>query len=272
MGMQYLNVKAKNLNIKEYRDRSATQEDCETLIDQDTTLLVDGKPVCVYIEKVPDKVDDLFDCLTRIKYDTTTRTSGLITSSKIFGYAPRNAIRNLPCRAVGLASSQPRENEILKKFADIAARIYSEPNQDLSIKHKKMTEDNVIKQYKMSGSMFTSGIVNHNNPLKYHFDTGNYIGVWSAMFAFKRDVEGGYLSFPEYGIALKTSHASLSMFDGQSILHGVTPIKKMKPTAVRYTIVYYSLKSMWSCETPQGEIERMRNKRLEIELSRRSKK
>jgi hypothetical protein len=46
----------------------------------------------------------------------------------------------------------------------------------------------------------------------------------------------------------------------------------MKPTAVRYTIVYYSLKSMWSCETPKGEIERMRNKRLEIELSRRSKK
>jgi hypothetical protein len=92
------------------------------------------------------------------------------------------------------------------------------------------------------------------------------------MFAFKRDVEGGYLAFPEFDIALKTSSCSLSMFDGQSILHGVTPIKKLKPSSVRYTVVYYSLKNMWSCETPQGEIERMRNKRLEIELSRVTKK
>lgn len=267
--MQFLNAKPRKINIKEYRDRSAQEADCSILIDRDTTILVDGVPVCVYIEKVPAETRELFDCLTRIKYDTTTRTSGLVTSSKIFGYAPRNAIRNLPCRATGLASTQPRENEILKRFAAIAADLYCKTNKDLAEKHFKMTREKVLKNYQMDGSMFTSGIVNHNNPLKYHFDSGNYVGVWSAMFAFKRDVEGGYLSFPEFDIALKTSSCSLSMFDGQSILHGVTPIRKMKPNAVRYTIVYYSLKNMWSCETPQGEIERMRNKRLEIELSRK---
>lgn len=270
--MQYLNAKLKKINLKEFRNRSATENDFSTLIDTDTTILHNGVPICVYIEKVPAETKQMFDCLTRIKYDTTTRTSGLITSSKIFGYAPRNAIRNLPCRATGLATSQPSENEILKKFAAIAADLYSKTNRELAEKHFKMTEEKVLKNYQMDSSMFTSGIVNHNNPLKYHFDSGNYVGVWSAMFAFKRDVEGGYLSFPEFDIGLKTSSCSLSMFDGQSILHGVTPIKKLKPSAVRYTVVYYSLKNMWSCETPQGEIERMRNKRLEIEISRVTKK
>ena len=120
--------------------------------------------------------------------------------------------------------------------------------------------------------MFTSGIVNHNNPLKYHFDSGNYNGVWSAMFAFKRDIEGGHLACPEIDVAFKCSNFSLVMFDGQSILHGVTPIKKMKPDAVRYTVVYYSLKAMWSCDSPSDELERMRSKRQEIELSRKMNK
>jgi hypothetical protein len=267
--MQYLNAKLKNLDVKEYRHRSAKEEDCSQLIDTDTTVMIDGKPAIVYIADVSNEAKLLFDALTKIRYDSTTRTSGLVTSSRIFGYAPRNGIRNLPCRSTSLALDSPSENKILKRFAAVAAHHYNETNRELAEKHQKMTDDNVLENYKMDGSMFTSGIVNHNNPLKYHFDSGNYVGVWSAMFAFKRDVEGGYLACPEIDISFKCSNHSLIMFDGQSILHGVTPIRKLNKNAVRYTVVYYSLKSMWSCDTPTDEVERMRNKRLEIELKRK---
>lgn len=271
MAMQYLNVKLKNLDVKEYRHRSAAESDCSTLVDQDTTVMLDGKPIIVYIANVTDEAAKLFDALTKIRYDTTTRTSGLVTSSRIFGYAPRNGIRNLPCRSTSLASESPQENSILKRFASVAADYYNKTNEELAVRHQKMTDEKVLPLYKMDGSMFTSGIVNHNNPLKYHFDSGNYVGVWSAMFAFKRDVEGGHLACPEIDLAFKCSNHSLTMFDGQSILHGVTPIKKLKKDAVRYTVVYYSLKTMWSCESPADEVERMRNKRLEIEISRTTK-
>ena len=270
--MQYLNVKQRSLDLKAYRHRSASEDDYTTLIDVDTTIMLDGKPVIVYIANVSNDAKLLFDALTKIRYDSTTRTSGLVTSSRIFGYAPRNGIRNLPCRATSLAKDSQRENEILKKFAGVAATYYNETNKELAEKHQQMSDENVKQSYKMDGSMFTSGIVNHNNPLKYHFDSGNYVGVWSAMFAFKKDIEGGYLSCPEFDIAFKCSNHSLTMFDGQSILHGVTPIKKLKKDAVRYTVVYYSLKAMWSCESTVDEVEILRNKRLEIELGRKSKK
>lgn len=268
--MRYLNAKLKNLDVKEYRHRSASEDDCSILVNEDTTVMLDGKPIVVYIANVSNEAEQLFDALTKIKYDSTTRTSGLVTSLRIFGYAPRNGIRNLPCRSTSLARESPNENQILKRFGSVAADYYNKTNQELSERHQKMTDEKVLPIYKMDGSMFTSGIVNHNNPLKYHFDSGNYVGVWSAMFAFKRDIEGGHLACPEIDIAFECSNHSLTMFDGQSILHGVTPIKKMKKNAVRYTVVYYSLKSMWSCETPDNEVERMRSKRLEIEIGRKS--
>lgn len=270
--MQYLNAKVKDLNLKEYRHRSAQESDCSTLIEEDTTVFVDGKPVIVYIANVDQEASQLFDALTKIRYDSSTRTSGLVTSSRIFGYAPRNGIRNQPCRSTSLALESPEQNAILKKFAKVAAGYYNRTNKELAELHQKMTDEKVLPNYQMDGSMFTSGIVNHNNPLKYHFDSGNYVGVWSAMFAFKRHIDGGYLACPEIDLAFKCSNHSLTMFDGQSILHGVTPIRKLKPDAVRYTVVYYSLKGMWSCETPSDEIERMRNKRMEIELSRKINK
>lgn len=270
--MQYLNAKLKNLNVKDYRHRSASEDDCSILIDQDTTVLLDGKPIIVYIASVSDDAKQLFDALTKIKYDSSTRTSGLVTSSRIFGYAPRNYIRNQPCRSTSLAYESPEQNQILKKFASVAADHYNKTNKDLAERHQQMTDEKVLPIYQMDGSMFTSGIVNHNNPLKYHFDSGNYVGVWSAMFAFKRDIEGGHLACPEIDMEFKCANHSLTMFDGQSILHGVTPIKKLTPNAVRYTVVYYSLKSMWSCESPDDEVENMRSRRMEVELSRKSNK
>jgi hypothetical protein len=269
--MQFLNVKLKKIDCAAYRKNHATEADCSTLITEDTTVLVDDKPIIVYLANLQHRTDELFNALTKIKYETSTRTNGLVTSSKIFGYAPKNEIRNLSCRAASIAFQQPQESAVLKKFASIASAEYHKTNEQLAKKHIEMTDNNVKPNYRMNDSMFTSGIVNHNNPLKYHFDSGNYIGVWSAMFALKKDVGGGHLACPEIDIAFECRNGSLTMFDGQSILHGVTPIVKKTPEAVRFTVVYYSLKKMWSCESPEQEIELMRNKRTNIEKGRRKK-
>ena len=270
--MQYLNVNKRTIDLKEFRHRSAAESDCSTLVDEDTTMLLDGKPSLVYIANVAKDARLLFDSLKQIKYSINNRTSGIITSSRIFGYSPRNGMRNSPCRSASIALEFPVQSQILKRFAKVAADYYNKTNQELAELHQKLTDEKVLPIYKIDGSMFTSGIVNHNNPLKYHFDSGNYKGVWSAMFAFKRDIEGGYLACPEFDTAFKCSNQSLLMFDGQSILHGVTPINKLKPDAVRYTVVYYSLKAMWNCESPSNEIERMRSTRQVIELSRKKNK
>ena len=116
--------------------------------------------------------------------------------------------------------------------------------------------------------IYKSGIINKNNELKYHFDAGNFKGVMSNMVAFKGDVEGGHLAIPELDIALEIADNTLTIFNGQEILHGVTPIETQNEQSYRYTVVYYSLEQMWKCEPIDDEIVRIRESQQVKEKTR----
>ena len=75
---------------------------------------------------------------------------------------------------------------------------------------------------------------------------------------------------PEFGIGIALRDKSILYFDGQGILHGVTPIKRISKQSKRYSIVYYSLKGMWNCLPLNDEMIRIRKLRSERE-ERRSK-
>ena len=69
-------------------------------------------------------------------------------------------------------------------------------------------------------------------------------------------------------LKLEIADGSLSIFDGQSILHGVSPFVKTSADAYRYTVVYYTLEQMWKCETITDELIRIRKKKKEREFNR----
>jgi hypothetical protein len=128
----------------------------------------------------------------------------------------------------------------------------------------------VLDDWKIGDTPFTSGIINKNNQLPYHFDAGNVKNVWSNMVVFKKDVTGGCLACPELGITFELKDNSVLMFDGQNILHGVTPFNKTSPNGYRYSIVYYSLLPMWNCLPPKEEIKQAANRRRAREVKRAS--
>lgn len=264
--MKTIEAKFKNLDLKEYRNRSAKETDYETLIDEDAIINLNGKKLIVYIASLNKKLPKMVEALKRVKYDTSTRTNGLVTTSKIFGFAPRNVIRNHPCRAAKFAADQPEEHNIVAQAAYIAEEQYRKHHPEMAERHFQIADTKVRKEYRIGKTMFTSGIINHNNPLRYHFDTGNFEGVASAMFAFKDGIEGGYLAVPELGVGFSCRDHSLTIFDGQALLHGVTPIKKLKSDATRFTVVFYSLKQLWNCETNVDEISKLRARRAEYEF------
>ena len=265
--MLYLEKCPRAIDPKEYQHKRAEAHDCSELYSEDLMLTTGGVPKIVYFHKAMDEAatSKLIQMLGKVRYDKSTRTNGLVTESRIFGYAPRNPMRKAPCRATAMNRESPKEYSGMKKLADIAAQKYHELNSSLAEHHAGLTRERVLPSYRIGESMFTSGIINHNNPLNYHFDTGNYKGVWSAMFGMKKGIEGGYLACPEYDMALQIGNGSLTMFDGQSILHGVTPIKKLSASSKRYTVVFYSLRGMWSCKEPYDELERMRRQRMRTE-------
>jgi len=267
--MQYRSETIRRVDLKKYKYRQAQESDCPELIDYDCCVQVNDAPAIVYLHSLrTSAVLNLRQAVKSVKYQSSTRTSGLETRSRIFGYSPRNHVRNMPCRATSLAIDQPDEHQSLCCAAEEASLHYQRHFPETYSKHAELMQK-ILPEWSIPNSVFTSGIANHNNPLHYHFDSGNFSRVCSSMFGFRHQASGGHLCCPDIGLRFAIGDCSLILFDGQGLLHGVTPIKKHSPSAFRYTVVYYSLKQMWNCETVTGEIERLRAKRTVVENRKR---
>lgn len=268
--MRTITAKRKEIDHNEFVRRSALESDFTELIRESIRIVDEnGKTLLIYKE-----IDDLDETevvkvLQGIKYAEGKRSRGLVSRSRIFGFAPRLEFRQNYCHATSLARENPRANRLVMEYGKTVAQIYfkEEPNEYDT--HNKLAED-VLPEYRIQDTPFTSGIVNKNNPLKYHYDTGNFKDVYSCMLGFKHQTTGGYLSLPEFGLGLEIRNNSLLIFDGQNILHGVTPIVSLGKDSYRYTVVYYSLKRMWECLPLNEEIARIRNIRQTVEKRRAS--
>lgn len=266
--MKTLSLKKKKINKKDFTKRSAIEQDFSELIREPFLLEDDGLKLA-YLELPNDSVEVLA-ALRNISYGTSKRSDGLLSSSTIFGFMPRRIAFHDYCRAADLSRRSPEEHQAICGYAKNIASAYKSLNPALYEKHLE-TVSKVRPGWMLDGTPFTSGIANKDNQLKYHFDAGNFPGTWSCMIAFKHNVEGGYLSLPEYGIGIEIADKTLLMFDGQETLHGVTPIHRLSSDSYRFTVVYYSLQQMWRCEEPKAELERIKRVKTEREFRRTNK-
>lgn len=266
--MKIIELNRKNVDYKDFVKRTALEKDFDTLIKEPCILTENGE-IKIIFDIVNIDTSQVLNDLKKIKYHEGKRTRGLVSRSRIFGFRPRNPIRGDYCSSTSLAKEDPQIHARVCNLAIQIEKYYEKYNPDGYKNHKNLTDDKIQDIWKLNKeSIFTSGIINKNNPLKYHFDSGNFNNVYSMMIVFKEGVEGGYLSCPEYGIGFELKNNSIIMFDGQSILHGVTPITYTTPQSHRFSIVYYSLKQMWKCLHMTDELARIRNRKTERERTR----
>lgn len=264
--MKILELKNKNLDYKQFIKRSAEEKDYEIFVNEPTIGVEDGEIKFVY-DYVDADTTKLVEALKTIKYHEGKRSRGLVSRSRIFGYRPRLEMRADFCSSTSLAAEFPKEHALVCDFAGEIERMYKARHPKGYEKHKADVSE-VKKAWKIKEGIFTSGIINKNNPLKYHFDTGNFNKVYSCMPVFKKGVRGGHLALPEYGVGIELKDNSIFMFDGQGIMHGVTPISFVEPVGYRYSVVYYSLKRIWQCLEIDEELARIRTKKTKREKER----
>lgn len=258
----------KDILSKELLKRTAIEDDAGVIINEECICVDSDGQYLIGMFKLPSGVDELRGALSRIRFLTTERTGGMLTTSRIFGYSPRIAMRNDYCTKTSLQREHPQESEIVQKFAVELEQFYKRFSGMTYEEHKAKTEK-VLPDYKMQETLFTSGIINKNNPLPYHKDSGNFPDCYSCMIMVKEGIVGGRLSLPEYDVKFDIPDGYMIMFDGQKLVHGVTPIIKLHENAHRYTLVYYSLKGFWQCLTEEEELKRIRRKKTDLYLGRK---
>ena len=271
--MKILELEQNKVDIHDFIRRPAADSDYKELIKEDV-IIVDPEtkqPRIVYItvKDLPGAYN-MIKILKGIEYQENKRVAGLLSRSRIFGYMPKEQIRKDYCSATSLARESPKEHKAVCDFGIVLSKYYKEHCPDMFKYHMELAGEKVLPDWRIAynDTPFTSGIINKNNMLKYHKDAGNFDKVYSNMVCFRKDCSGGHLSLPEYDIGLEISNKSLLFFDGQSIIHGVTPFKITGREGYRYTMVYYTLKQMWQCKPIGEELARIKSRKTERELKR----
>jgi len=266
--MKIINLKKKSLNTKDYVKRSAKRSDFKTLIKHDCILKHDDKIIGVYIV-MPKTSIRVLNAILKIDFGSgNKRSAGMRSKSRIFGNMPRDTMRKDYCSSTALAYDYSKEHHIICNYARELTKLYKKHCREVFDKHNNISKEKVKKTWIMNDSPFTSGIINKNSALNYHFDNGNFKDVYSNMLAYNKDIDGGYLALPEYDVGLEIANNSVLFFDGQKILHGVTEIKYKSPNSYRFTLVYYTLHRMWQCLEPSEELDRIKKVKTEREVGR----
>lgn len=237
-------------------------------VDADT-----GEIVFVYLNAGQlDVTNDVRASVLRVEpmAGQTVRQNGISGRTLVFGFMPRVTGRNEWCRAARVRREYPEEWAHLAAAGELLGRLYEKIQPDVYVKHIEMLQE-VGLDYRFGDGPYTSGIINYGFSIPYHCDAGNFRGCWSAMYGFRRDALGGHLVFPTYDVMLEIGDGSLSFFNGQQVIHGVTPIRNQHRNSYRITAVWYSLKQLWNCLPPKDELARFRKLRTEREFARRDR-
>lgn len=251
------NLEKKN-SAKGLKRKKALKRDVNELIDRHGVYELEDNLPLYYGVINEIGTDSLLQACKEIKYNNTPRTNGLVTNAKPFGSKPANGRKDPFCSQAVMKARFPKADSVFKAFSHYMASIYKEKFPEIYLKNKKALRKDkkpVHEDYIIGNTPYTSGIVNFNNNLAYHYDTGNHEGMLSGMIVLSNNISGGHLILPEYDVAFKIKNNTVIFFDGQKILHGVSPIHVINSRGYRYSIVYYSMKELWRCLPFQEEMD-----------------
>jgi hypothetical protein len=174
-----------------------------------------------------------------------------------FGYRPLRPVFQLPASPCLFNTKYPDAYVHLRELGAEMQSIYRRHSPETFERQLEKTAV-FAKHWKIPGTFFTQGIINDTVNLDYHYDRNNIEGCWSAMAVFRRDVVGGDLYIPALDVKLEIEDETYVLFDGQSLLHGVSAITKTAAFGRRFSIVYYAIEAMKNCGTYAEELERIR--------------
>lgn len=240
-----------------------------------TIIQQDGVPILVY-GKLEANWGALVNRIRRYKFSSNRRITNLLENGKStenessvhFGFTPPSGIFVRPAAACVFNSKYPKTYALLKELGNELCHQMIKHHRDLAQRFNLRVQKTIQSQWMIPNTMFTQGVINNANNLRYHYDRDNVPGGWSAMVYFKDGVRGGNLVVPSLGCKFMCEDHAYMLFDGQAHVHGVTPIIRTKPGAYRYSIVYYARESMVGLGTYEEEIR----KSEQVELRKHKKR
>lgn len=201
------------------------------------------------------------------------RLSGINNQHRTFGFAAPSPLRqNYGSRISRFNLEEPAAGLLLDRLAVRCWEQFVDLLPAAAGHHREITEA-IHPGWLMGGGLsgWTSGIINRTAALPYHRDSGNLPDSWSAMVVLRDQIDGGHLDIPELGAVLRCDDLSLTLFNGQSYLHGVTPFTSRSNAGYRFSFVFYTKSGFANAAAPGvDEIRRAQRRATENADSHRA--
>jgi len=185
-----------------------------------------------------------------------SRLGGIKNENRVFGFTEAVKLRRRFGASVSMFNLEyPNVATLLEEIAGHCWSEFEERLPERAAEHLSLVEP-ISEAWRMRrGTVpWTSGIINGTAAMPYHKDAGNVLESWSAMVTLK-DCQGGMLHLPSLGLYLACDDLSLTVFNGQQHLHGVTPITR-KRRGYRHSIVFYAKRGFIGALPPGEEVRR----------------
>lgn len=209
----------------------------------------------------------------RNKAANEARLSGIVVSHRTFGFSyPQPLRRRYGCGGSTFDAEYPEASDVLLDAAIQMDELFAEVAPREHRRSTDLVEDLIAPCWRLGDTPWTSGIINNNASLPYHQDSGNIKGSWSAMLGARKSCDGGWLHLVDYDVWLTIPNGSVTIFDGQSIMHGVSPFRLTHPSGHRFTCVWYAKRLIGKCaDSPEAEVLRAQQAATEAQDRQRQR-
>ena len=248
----------------------ADEKHWRTLIDEPCVIYAPDseQPWAVY-DTLQQDWRKIGDALQHVRRSEDVRThQSFIRRSRPFGAMPRLVVRKKDsCYRCTFDLEHP---DLLAALTDLSSELedaYQQHRPDVFAHHRQCA-DTVREEWRLGSGVYTSGIINYNSALNYHRDGANFPRTWNAMVVFRQHTDGGNFVVPGAEVAFPMRDQSYLLLNAQEITHGVSPVKKQRRDGYRTSVVFYSLRQLCRCGSPDEELELARRKRTEREQRR----
>lgn len=277
-----LRTKVSQKELEQKIGKILTDSDYNLLLTRAVRILKpDGKPLCVYVPGyLSDLMDDAYPILRRLRGKTDNR--GLASGTKRIS-AGGNRTRSMPVMSSIMGAMDPAPNrdycrltsytrdniekwEALKPLMRQIAEGFS-----IHVPQRYMAQcEYAVRtrhEWVVWGTPFTTITVNNSYATGVHTDKGDLdVGFSCLAVARKGDFTGGFLTFPEYRVAVNMQHGDLLLMDAHE-WHGNTRLLCSCPQpnnvmsegpctvckAERISVVCYYRTEMEKCKTREEE-------------------
>lgn len=271
----------------EYRVRSRVSETemsakiGKILTDDDYNLVLtgatkialpSGEPLCVYLPKcIPLSLrDQAYPILHTIQGMSDARgyASGSeatkrvrqnmyrpVKSSIIGSIDPISGGRYPYCRQTAWTGRNTEQFQELFPLFEFIGQAFKTHVPNRYAKQAKQIQA-THPDWKIGATPFTTITVNNTYPTGVHKDKGDLEKGFSCLMALRRgEYTGGYLTFPEYRIAVNMQDGDLLLMDAHQ-WHGNTAINRISEDAERISLVLYFRTKMINCGSLEDELEK----------------